>query len=363
MKLWQRYLIAEFLKVFALFLFGFYFLYVAIDYCAHMQDFVQDSHISLQAVAFYYGLQFIKRSDILLPVALLVSQLKLLLSWNAHRELVAFQSAGLSWKRLVTPLLLIATLLTLCNLAIAQWALPSALRKIDRFHDAHLRHSHRGNRLEPIHVLHLEDQSKLIYQSYDSVRARFVDVVWVRSPHELWKMKSLSATPESPVAYFADHLEKNSAGYFEKRSSYEEVLLSDLKWETQVTRRGFIPYENRSISELLQFLNRDIAKYSTHEVKTQLLHKLLMPLLCLLVPIAVTPFCVRYGRSIPFFFYYSLSLFALIAFIAFLDAAVILGESATLSPYIALLGPFLLLGGYFCLRFWKRPSRIQTTCT
>lgn len=353
MKLWQRYLLREFFKVFALFLFGFYFLYIAIDYCSHMQDFTQGKQIAFGKITSYYLFQFIKRADILLPLACMIAMMKVLLGWNARRELVAFQAGGLSWKQLIRPLLIVSLAISLLNLVIAEFALPTALRRIDHFYDANLRHSHRGNRSEPIHVLQLEDQSKLIYQYYDSSLHRFVDVIWMRSPGDLWRMKSLHADPLSPVGYFVDHLEKQPDGHIEKTHSADQLLFKELKWDKEMTRRGFIPYENRSISELYRLHNQEMTKYSKHELTTQMLFKLCMPLLTPLIALGIAPICVRYARQIPFFFLYAVSLFAYVAFVALMDAAVILGETATFSPLIVILLPFALPLTFFGWRYLR----------
>lgn len=353
MKLWQRYLLREFLKVFILFLFGFYFLYITIDYCSHMQDFVQGKKIAFGQIILFYLYQFVKRCDILLPLAFMISSMKLLLGWNNQRELVAFQAGGLSWKKLVSPLIVVATILCLTNLSIAEFALPKALRRIDRFHDTHMKHSHSGNRSEPIHVLQLEDHSKLVYKHYDNSQDRFIDVIWVRSPSDLWRMKALSANPDTPIGYFVDHLEKRPEGHFEKSASFEAVKLQELKWDKQMTRRGFVPYENRSLSELAKLWIHDTSKYAAHEIQTQLLFKFLMPFLPLLVILSIAPFCVRYSRQISFFFYYSISLFAYVAFVALMDACVILGENATIAPLYAILIPFLIPFAFFSFKYAK----------
>jgi lipopolysaccharide export LptBFGC system permease protein LptF len=341
-KIHTRYLIAEFLKGFFLFLFSFFFLYVAIDYCSHMQEFIHNKKINSSQIALYYGFQFIKRCDLLLPLAFMIAQMKILLSWNKWKELVAFQAGGVSWRALIRPLLLISLFLCLLNLCIAEFALPKSLRQIDRFYDAHLRHSHHNNRQEPLHILQLEDGSKLIYQYYDSHLEQLIDVIWIRSQTDLWRMKSLSAHPESPTGFFVDHLEKNRDGHFNKSASFQTCTLEGLKWDQQMMRRGLIPFENRSIRFLGALLQKEVTRQTKNELLTQLLFKLCMPLLCPLVALAVAPLCVRYQRQIPFFLLYSASLFGYVAFVAFMDAAVILGESGAAHPSVAIVAPFVL---------------------
>lgn len=354
-KIWQRYILLEFLKVFSFFLFGFYFLYVVIDYSTHMQDFLIGKNLSLLKIAKFYGLQFVKRMDILLPISLLIGAIKLLCGLNLNRELLALQSAGLKIKTLLTPLFLIGVLCTLVNLSVSEFVAPYSLNFIDKFHDAHLRHSHRGNRTEPLSVIHLDDHSKLIYKHYDAAKEAFFDVIWLRDSNDIWRMKYLKADPTHPEGEWVDHLERGEDASFEKTASYSNLVFRDLHWNKELPRRGFIPFENRAISELYTMLKSDsnLTVYERHEVLTQLLFKLIMPSLSLLVLFAICPYCYSYSKTLPQFFIYGIGLFGLLAFIAFMDASVILGESNTIPPYVAILSPFILLLSIFGWRFAK----------
>src|SRR5262245_50908672 len=109
MKLWEKYVLREFLKVFFFFLFGFFFIYAIIDYSTHIQDFVHGKNLPVLKILQYYLFQFVKRADILIPLALLISTIKVLCQLNIYRELVAFQSAGIAQKKLLRPLFLMGT--------------------------------------------------------------------------------------------------------------------------------------------------------------------------------------------------------------------------------------------------------------
>src|SRR6202008_2585560 len=120
-------------------------------------------------------------------------------------------------------------------------------------------------------------------------------------------------------------------------------LFETLKIEQPTSHRSVIPFENRSIRELVDLLQKNPTKSAKQEILTQLLFKTCMSFLSILVFLVISPCCVRYARCLPFFLFYSASLFAFVTFIAFLDAAVILGETGTIPPTQAILIPFLLL--------------------
>lgn len=354
LKIWEKYVLKELIKFFVLFLLGFYFLYVIIDYSAHMQEFVTNKNLSIFRVLQYYLMHFFKRMDILFPLALLVGAIKVLCGLNTHRELLALQSAGLRLKKLLRPFFLVGLCATLFNLAINEFLVPFSLNTIDKFHDAYLRHSFRGMRTEPLHVMHLDDHSKLVYQYYDAAREAFFDVIWIRNPNDIWRMKYLQIDPEHPQGLWVDHLERNE-GFFEKSESENNRIFTELKWNEDMPRRGYIPFENRSLTDLWKLLKKDplLSLYQRQEVITQLLFKLVMPLLGILVVLAIAPFCITYSKNLSQFLLYAVGIFSFVALIAMMDAMVILGESNTFSPYIAILAPFICLFGVFGWRFAK----------
>ena len=352
-SIWQRYVFKRFFKLFAFFLLSSYSLYVLIDYTTHMQDFVHGTRASIIQVGFYYLLQFIKRADILVPVSLLLSAIRTLTSLNAHRELLAFQTAGISRKRLIRPIILLGLLCSGLVMTLNEMVVPASLNKIDRFYDAHLRHSFRGKRSDPIRVLHLDDHSRLIYQYYDSSKEAFFDVVWIQSPTDIWKMKYLRADPEHPEGLWVDHLQRSPEGALEKVHSFKSLVIPELHWNQDIPEKGFTPFENYSITHLWELWKHDyrLSPTEKNEVLTQLLYKLTFPLLSLIVLIGIAPYCLHFSRQQKSAPIYALGIFSVVAFIAFLDSAVILGENATLSPLLGIVSPFILLLGILGLKF------------
>lgn len=353
--LWERYLFREISKIFFLFLGCFFFLYSLIDYSLHMQDFIVDKRIQLSHIFTYYFFQFIKRADLLLPLSLLIATLKVLFSLNMRGELIALQASGLSAKKILRPFFLFATLLTVFTLFSAEFLLPSSLNHLDQFREKHFKHSRRGNRKEPIHVLPLKDRSKILYQTEDQEKNLLLDVFWISSVDEIWRMKSLSSDPVNPIGYFVDHLQRNSSGNFEKVESFEQYRFAKFKWQPDPTGKGYLPLENRPLSELFRLViqKTKTTAYEYPQVLTYLLFKLTIPFLSLLVIAAGAPFCIRHSRTLSLFLTYALSLFGFIAFFTLIDAAAILSENLLLSPYIAILFPFLLCSALLGVRYRK----------
>jgi lipopolysaccharide export system permease protein len=353
--IWKRYVLVEVLKVFFLFLGCFFFLYSLIDYSLHMQDFVIDKRIQISHIATYTLFQFIKRANLLIPLALLIATLKVLFALNARGELIALQSSGLPAKKILRPFLLVGLLCALFTTASSEFLLPAGLNHLDQFRENHFKHNSHGHRKDPVHAILLKDRSKIIYHTEDKEKKLFLDVFWVQSVDEIWRMQTLSTDPDRADATYVDHLKRNSDGNFEKVASFDTYHFSKFRWQADPTGKGYTPMENRKMSELLRLLfqtNKTTA-YEYPQALTHFLFKFVSPLLSILVIIAGAPFCLSHSRNKPIFLTYAIALFGFIAFFAFMDAAVIMGENLVLSPYLAILLPFILCAAAFGLNYRK----------
>jgi lipopolysaccharide export system permease protein len=353
--IWQRYLLREISKVFFLFLGCFFFLYSLVDYSLHVQDFFVDKRIQISHIIIYYFFQFVKRADLLIPLSLLIATLKVLFSMNAQGELIALQSSGLRARTILRPFFYLGVACTAFNLISSEFLLPASLNFLDQFREKHFKHSHRGHRKEPIHVLPLKDKSKIIYQKEDKERQLFLDVFWIRSVDEIWRIQSLSTDPENPVGNYVDRLKRNQEGNFEKAESFDLYRFAKFKWQPDPTGKGYIPVENRKLSELLRLIiqKAKTTAYEYPQVLTHFLFKITAPFLSLLVIIAAAPLCLRHSRNLPIFLTYAIALFSFIAFFALMDATVILGENLVASPYLVILLPFFLCWSFFSLKYYQ----------
>src|SRR3990167_7199587 len=280
-KIWQRYLFSNLIQTFLFFLFCFFLLYSLIDFSTHMQDFVHQNAIQFQKLGLYYLYQLIKRLPLLLPLALLLSTIKVLNSLNIHRELIALLVSGIKIKKIMHPFFLLALICCFLGYANEEVFMPKALAYLDL--------SKKDEKKDPLFkakkkqftLLHLQDTSKLIYQRIEKDKNVFFDVYWVRSFDDIWKIKTLSTDPEKPIGEFVDHIVRNKQGFLEKQESYDRVLLSRLKWNTNQLNQKQSSIRHQKISELTSHLcHQD--QYSFHkqgEIKTHFMYKLLMPLL------------------------------------------------------------------------------------
>jgi lipopolysaccharide export system permease protein len=344
------------MKVFLFVLFSFFFLYALLDYATHMEDFVKKESLQIKDLIQFYLNHFLKRADLLLPLALLVATIKVLTSLNIKHEWMVLQVAGVRARRLLRPFFVVAFACCLFNWLNFQYLLPSSLQSMEEFHIKNFKHSHRAQRQELIHILKLKDRSKLLYQSYDEEKKAFFDVLWIRSVDDIWRIKLLNADPSKPLADYVDHLSRNKEGFLEKTESYERCLLPDLKWNLKMADDGIIPFESLSIKALWKELGKKSAatQYETPKILSQFFFKLAIPFLSVLALLPIIPWCITFSRDLNTFIIYAGGLFGLLAFYMLLDAVVILGEHNVVHPSIAILSPFVICGLIFSRSFLKK---------
>lgn len=361
MKRWQRYFYREIVKLFLFFLFGFFFLYSLIEYSTHMDDFFKTTTVKTTSIALYYLNQFLKRLDFLIPMALLLTIIKVLTTSSQRNEWTVLQVAGLSTRKLLTPFFVVAIFCSSLLWTNFEFFLPTALRNIDEFRVANFHGSHLAKRRELIHLIPLKDHSKLIYQSYLPEKHELFDVLWIKNSHdrptEIWRMKYLSADPAQPVGRYVDHLVTSPTGVLEKVESFDSLALSELKWHPRMARKGLVPFEQKRISELYRLIkSRQASPYETPRIKTALAFKIAVPVLAPLIVLALAPVCLAFSRARAIFFIYSIGLFSLFALYMLLDSLATLSDHGIISPVLAILFPITLLTSIIGWRFWMKTA-------
>ena len=357
--IWQRYVLKEILKVFFLFLGAFFFLYAVIDYSMHMQEILKNKKISWGDLSLYYGMLFSKRCDLLLPLSLLISSVKVLTSLNKRNELLALQAAGIALHRITRPFFLVGLLCVGLSYFNFEVLAPKSLSFIDHFEKKHLKKKSHKKKSAAVHALPLEDGSRLLYQLYDGEKQEFFDLFWVQSADSILHMKTLQNSTPHPVGTYVDVLQRNKKGQMEKVASYDTKIFESLHLNFDLQNHFETSMENRSITQLLQMTVKKTPLFLEHrpQVHTFLYFKLFMPWLPVLVLIGVIPFCVISSRNYPTFLVFSLTIFGNIAFFTLMDGCVVLGEMRVASPFWAIFTLPIVFFFIFGPRFIKMCTR------
>lgn len=336
MKIWQKHILGKLVKTFFFFLICLLTVYIIIDLSAHGVRFLSKS--SFGEITLFYLNTFASLLDLFLTLTFLLATMRVLINLTSHREIVALQMGGLSKKELLAPFFLFASFLSLICYLNTQWFAPDAQELTNLFKTAHKSKKPKTEQIR-VFTVSLEDESELIYRSFDPREKELFDVFWVRTPTDIWHMKSLNI--ESLEGRYVNHLTRNSVRRLEKSESFASRHFSELPWDDEVVLHRFVPYESRSISTL--FLQACSFPAEKRIVFSHLYYKLLVPLMPFLVLFAVAPFTMHYSRNQPIFLIAAYSIFGLIALKVTLDGMLILGENQVLPSYVAIWGPILLV--------------------
>lgn len=360
-KIWERYFVSELLKSCFFLIACFYGLYVLLDYANHSASF-QRHHIAFQwkEVASYYLYEFANRIEILLPFALLIGTIRTLTALNKHNELVALMSSGVSLKKLLLPFVYVGIAGTLLIYINSEFFLPSALNKLKHIDESRTKQKAKYSNIMSAQHIALADGSRLLFQHHDSIKNAFFDVYWIRNIDDIYRIKQLFPSFENdsesiPKGYFVDHITRNSNGQFAVSESFHEKIFPEIKFNKVTLFETIMSPEELSLTQLWEKLPQK--KEEMHEKESQILslfyRKLLIPWLCLLAVIGPATYCLKITRNLPQFLIYAGSIFGLITIYIIIGASVILGKKQVVTPFWAIIPPFLIFFSYFSWRFLR----------
>ncbi len=333
MLIWQKHIFKKLYLTFAFFLICLFVIYVVLDLSAHGVRFLSKSNF--REISLFYLFSFSSLLDLFFTLTFLLATMRVLHDLNAHREILALQIAGLSKKRLLSPFFYFAAILSVICYGNIEWVHPHSGAAVQSFKSIYKPKNH----LEKvrIHTVALEDQSELIYQSYDPIKKELFDVFWVRSFNDIWHMQTLSVVDLKGT--FVNHLTRGQKK-LEKSQSFPTKIFTEIPWKKEALLHKIIPFENRSISSL--FLEAFANTSERRVVFTHLYYKLLIPLTTFLVIFGIGPASLTFSRTSPFFLTAAASIFFFLALKIVLDGMLILGENQVLPAFLAIWSPILI---------------------
>jgi len=126
-RILDRYVSRQFLRIFLVCVLGVPFLFQVIDLTDRLDNFLQDGVGHAQVVAFYmYQMPY--QMLLAFPIACLLAAVFTISRMTRHFEVTAAKAGGVSFYRLVTPLLLLGMVISLVALALTE-VVPDSNRK------------------------------------------------------------------------------------------------------------------------------------------------------------------------------------------------------------------------------------------
>ncbi|MBI5810904.1 MAG: LptF/LptG family permease, partial [Deltaproteobacteria bacterium] len=131
MRILDRYILNEFLKVFFLTTAAFITLDVLVEFLDKADMlFKHGSGLSEAAQFFLYQVPFIFYQTV--PVSILLATLVSLGTLSRHNEITAVKSNGISVLKIITPILLFSVLITGVSIMLNEYCLPLTNRRVER---------------------------------------------------------------------------------------------------------------------------------------------------------------------------------------------------------------------------------------
>jgi len=334
-------------KAFGLFLMLTLGGYALLDFCTKAGDFVESSAFNYSLLFTFYGCEFSKRAYLFLPLCFSLALLTQLIRMNKSKELVALLCGGLSYKKILRPMWILAILVSSMLFANRIYLTPPTRSFLEDFRNDHVRSlkKTKGNE-NIIYALILKDDSKLVYQSYDPIKKQYFDLFWIISPDRILRIKYLDKLDMGYKARFIDELQRNSQGTFQKKHSFNELTLSP-EWLRGAHFDRSLPIQTQTLKAIFQGLHKKDYLFSKNEIYTELFLTLIMSTSPLWIMLMQAPLTTRYSRHLPVLFIVGSHLFFFFTAATVFDGLGIIAQKSVVSPWIVLLIPFLL--GYFIL--------------
>ncbi len=176
MRILDRYLMREFMVYLALGLVGFIAIFVVVDIIEKTDVFL-DHNAPFWTICRFYAFRAPEVIVQVQPVALMLATFLSLGQLGKFGELTAMRTAGLSLRRILLPIFVLALLASVASLLIGEYLVPPANRERDRIYTVQIQDMRRDNPRERADVTYLGTGGRIFYiRLYDSVTERMHDV-------------------------------------------------------------------------------------------------------------------------------------------------------------------------------------------
>jgi lipopolysaccharide export system permease protein len=254
MTLLNRYILFSFGRIFALALGSFTGLYLLVDFFEKVDNLL-DHHARAIHYLTYFGTKIPLILTQITPLALLLAVFMTLGGFSRTSELTAMRAGGISLWRISLPLLAAGLAAALCTMALTEYVVPLAARKMNHTMDVEVRGKPEQllkrekvwfrerqtivhidlavpeeNTLQGVQLFRFDDRFRIIHR-IDAARALYKDGKWTagevvirRFNPENGELSEMKRVPEGPLS-----LEKTPQDFRTARQNNEELTFRDLR--------------------------------------------------------------------------------------------------------------------------------------
>jgi lipopolysaccharide export system permease protein len=338
MRRLDRYVVVEFSK-FLLMAIGFFVaLFIIVDLFEKLDKFV-DFSAKLTDIALYYLYGTPYTIVLTTPIAMLLASLLLVGQLGRAGELVAMFSAGISFFRILRPILIFSILMSVASYALAEWVMPRSLLERDVILNERIRKGSAPSQFRKRDVAYMGRGDRLYYiRTVDSGHEVLRDVVLQEFDHS----GRLHSRIDAREAVFQNGAWLFRTGYFrsglpdsERVAAFRNLWRTDLGEEPDDLFRLDPDPLNMGRADLGRYIERlRESRVRTRKFEVDYHIKLSYPLINWIIVLLGASLSVRIRRT-GWALGLGLSLFIGFAYYGFIRVGQALGYSGAVSPLFA----------------------------
>ena len=229
LKILDRYIVRKFIGTYLVIILIFTTIIIIFDVSERINDFV-DNNVPLKEIIIDYYCSFVPfLINMFSPLFVFISVIFFTTRLASHSEIVAILAGGISFKKLLSPYLLSATLIALMSLLFSLYVIPPANRTRLEFADKYIKPYVNTSRnihfqLSPGNYVYLE-----AFNSRNSVASRFT-LETIEGHRIVYKLRARSATWNEATGgwslrdYSVWSVDKHDVETFTRGSSMDTVI-------------------------------------------------------------------------------------------------------------------------------------------
>jgi lipopolysaccharide export system permease protein len=347
-RILDRYLLREFLHYLVMGTLLFVGLFVVVDLFEKIDTFVDNSARADDVALYYlYGIPYVL--VLTTPIAMLLASLLTLGQVTRAGELGAMLSAGISFFRVLVPLLVFAIVVSAASFALGEWVMPDASVRKDEIYRNQIRGGLPAAAAGKRDVTYMGRGDRLFYiQRVDPRRGVLRDVVVQQFDPErrlVFRLDAREAVWENGFWVFRDGYVRAGMPARELAVRFGSFWMSDIPERVQDFMRAEpdpMSMGRSGLADYIQRLRESRARTQKYEVEYHL--KLAFPLVNVIIVFLGTSLSARIRRS-GLALGFGLSAFIGFAYFAFVRTGQAIGYNGALPPLAAAwLGNLVFLG-------------------
>ncbi len=351
MKILDRLILSDFLRVLGLTLLSFISLFLIVDLFEKADDFIEHSvPLSVTAVYFLLKVPFVFTQ--VAPVAVLLSVLLTLGMLSRHSEITAMKAGGISVLRVVSPLLVIGFFMSLLVVMVNESVAPAAMKRVESVEKSWLGAGDRG--IFGARGFWLRNSSGIYNireMDLDKKVLRGVTFFGIEKPFSLKRRTYARQAVWRNGGWVAD---RAKVRVFDRNGVVEEsviegFVLPGLRGPDELLTMEK-SYDRMSFLELREYIKElDAEGYDTDKYRVELLGRLTFPGVNFIMVLLGIPFALKTGRQGGVAAGIALSVAIGFSFWIVFALCRSLGHNGVLPPVVAAFFPdilFLAIGAY-----------------